>query len=379
MRTNSIGNPFIISRNIPNEYFCDRKEETELLEKHIGNGRNVVLISPRRLGKTELIHHFFAQKPIADNYHTFFVDIYPASSLQEMCYIFGKSVFERLKSRKERHWESFFRTIKSLRAGFKMDSVTGEPSFELGIASIENPTTTLEEIFSYLEEADRPCIVAFDEFQQIAEFQEKRIEATLRGLIQNCSNTYFIFCGSKQHTIEQMFHSKARPFYQSAQMMDLKPLPLDVYTNFARHLFNDYGKQLEADVVSTIYDEYEGTTWYMQMILNEMFALTSAGQTGTIQMLQQAKHNVINIQEGGYLTQMNMLSPRQKLVLQAIAREEVVKSATSGAFIKKYSLDSASSVQSALRGLKDKEIVSDIGHGVRIYDYFFAWWLKNNY
>ena len=167
MNIKGFKNPFVVSKKIPDELFCDRKEETEFLIKQIENGRNVVLMSPRRLGKTGLIHHLFSQQQITDNYHTFFVDIYSASTLQEMCYIFGKAVFERLKSRKEKQWELFFKTIKSLRAGFKIDPITGEPSIELGIAAIENPATTLEEIFTYMEEAELPCIVAFDEFQQI--------------------------------------------------------------------------------------------------------------------------------------------------------------------------------------------------------------------
>ena len=379
MKNKDINNPFIVSKSIPNELFCDRKEETELLVKHIENGRNVVLMSPRRLGKTGLIHHLFSQGEISKKYYTFFVDIYPASTLQEMCYIFGKAVFEQLKSRKKRHWEAFFRAIKSLRAGFKVDPLTGEPSIELGIGTIENPTTTLEEIFTYLEESDEPCIVAFDEFQQIAEFQEKRVEATLRGIIQNCHNTSFIFSGSRQHSIEQMFHSKSRPFYQSAQLIVLQPLNREVYTDFACRLFSLYDKRLDPSVVSTIYDDYEGTTWYLQMMLNELFAITKEGQTCTPTMLQQAKRNIIDIQEGAYQTQLNMLSPKQKKVLQAVAHEGVVKSPTSGAFIKKYSLDSASSVQSAIKGLNDKEIISNTGNGTKIYDYFFAWWLKNNY
>lgn len=379
MITNVLKNPFVISKSIPDEYFCDRNEETATLIKQIDNGRNVVLISPRRIGKTGLINHFFNQQQIADCYHTFFVDIYPATTLQEMCYIFGKAVFERLKTRKEKHLETFFNTIKSLRAEFKIDTVTGEPSIELGIAAIENPTTTLEEIFTYLENADKPCIVAFDEFQQITEFQEKRVEAILRGMIQHCSNTSFIFSGSKQHTIEQMFHSKSRPFYQSAQLMDLNPLDKDVYSTFACRLFSQYGKQLDPDIPQTVYNEYDGTTWYMQMIMNELFAITDKGQTCTAAMLPQAMENIINIQEGAYQSQMTMLSPKQKLVLQAIAREGTVKSVTSGAFIKKYSLDSTSSVQSALKGLHDKEIIHKTSRGVKVYDYFFSWWLKNRY
>ena len=249
----------------------------------------------------------------------------------------------------------------------------------MGIATIENPSTTLEEIFTYMEEADLPCIVALDEFQQIAEFQEKRVEALLRGLIQNCRNTSFIFSGSKQHTIEQMFHSKSRPFYQSAQMMDLPPLDKEVYTDFATRLFAQYDKLLDASVPSLVYDEYEGTTWYLQMMMNELFAITDKGQTCTPPMISLARENIINVQENSYKTQMSMLAPKQKQVLQAIAYEGTVRSATSGAFIKKYSLDSASSVQSAIKGLNDKEILTAKEAGISISDYFFGWWLKNRY
>ncbi|MBQ1408639.1 MAG: ATP-binding protein, partial [Bacteroidales bacterium] len=248
MAIKNLNNPFIVSKHIPEELFCDRKEETSLLIKQIENGRNVVLVSPRRMGKTGLLYHLLRQQEIADNYNTFYIDIYPASSLKELTYIFGKAVFERLKSKRKQHLESFFQVIKSLRPGFKIDAITGEPKFELGFGAIENPETTLDEIFSYLESSDKPCIVAFDEFQQIADFQEKRVEALLRGKIQNCSKTFFLFSGSKQHTISQMFHSKAKPFYQSAQTIDLHPLDKETYSEFAKMLFAHYEKHLSEDV-----------------------------------------------------------------------------------------------------------------------------------
>ena len=379
MNTKDLNNPFIISKQIPEELFCDRNEETSLLIKQIENGRNVVLVSPRRMGKTGLLHHLFRQQEIADNYHTFYIDIYPASSLKEMTYILGKEVFERLKSKKTQHWESFFQAIKSLRPGFKIDAITGEPKFELGFGTIENPETTLDEIFSYLESSDKPCIVTFDEFQQIADFQEKRTEALLRGKIQNCSKTIFLFSGSKQHTISQMFHSKAKPFYQSAQTIDLHPLGKKTYAEFAERLFTQYGKHLDKKVVYTVYDNFEGTTWYLQMMMNELFALTGKGETCTAALIDQALQNIIDVQEGVYLTQLAMLSPRQKQLLQAIAKEGTVKSVTSAAFIKKYALDSASSVQSAHKGLTEKEFLTSTDGQHRISDYFLAIWLRKKY
>ena len=379
MSINDLDNPFIVSKHIPDELFCDRKDETATLIKQITNGKDVVLVSPRRMGKTGLIHHLFRQPVISDNYYTFFVDIYAATSLREMCHSLGKTVFESLKSRKAKVRDAFFQTIKTLRAGFKIDSVTGEPTFELSIGAISEPETTLEEIVRFLEQADKRCIVAIDEFQQIADFQEKRPEAVLRGIIQQCANTSFVFSGSKQHSIAQMFQSKSRPFYQSAQLLDLKPLNRDTYSDFATRLFNRYSKTLDREVVEQVYARFDGTTWYLQSMMNELFAITPAGVTCHIDKIETALANIIDIQEGTYTSQLVLMPPRQKQLLQAIAHEGFVKSATSSAFVKKHSLDSASSVQSALKGLNQKEIIAANEKGIFIQDFFFAQWLKNTY
>ena len=379
MKYNNITNPFIISKDIPEAFFCDREEETTFLIKQIDNGRNTVIVSPRRMGKTGLIHHLFRQETIQERYTSFFVDIYPASSLQEMCYILGRSVFERLKAKKTQHWETFFQYLKSLRAGVSFDSVTGEPKLEVGIGSIEHPATTLEEIFAYLESSSTPCIVALDEFQQIAEFPEQRVEALLRSMIQNCRQTTFLFSGSKQHTINQMFLSKSRPFYQNAQLFDLKPLKPDVYTEFATRLFDQFEKHIEPAVIAQVYTDYNATTGYMQMLMNELFALTGQGNTCTMEHLDMAQKNIIQVQEGSYLMQLNTLSSKQKSMLQAIAKEGCAKAVTSQAFVKKHALDSASTVQSALRVLLEKDIVTADNGQYRISDFFFSHWLQENY
>lgn len=379
MSINKINNPFIVSKSIPEELFCDRKEETDFLIKQIQNGRNTVIVSPRRMGKTGLIHHLFQQQALGNEYNTFFIDIYSASTLQEMSYLMGKAIFEKLKTKRAQLWEVFGQSIKSLRAGLKIDGLTGEPKLELSLGALEQPTTTLEEIFSFLESSATPCVVAIDEFQQIAEFPEKRVEALLRGLIQNCSNTSFIFSGSKQHTVNQMFHSKARPFYQSAQTLDLKPIALETYCDFATRLFKQYGKMVDNETVAQVYSNYSGTTWYMQMMMNELFSITAANNSGTTEMMEQAQQNIIQVQEGTYQMQLNMLSPKQKSLLQAIAREGKVKSVTSGSFIKKHSLDSTSSVQSALKGLLEKEVVTHDDGFYHVSDYFFGLWIKENF
>lgn len=93
----TVRNPFIVSGYVSADYFCDRKAETAELTGALVNGRNIVIVSPRRMGKTGLIEHCFHQKEIAQGYYTFFVDIYATGSLKELVFMLGKHIFDTLK------------------------------------------------------------------------------------------------------------------------------------------------------------------------------------------------------------------------------------------------------------------------------------------
>lgn len=375
----TITNPFIVGRYVSDQYFCDRLEETGFLIKQVENGRNVALISPRRMGKTGLIQHCFRQERLSGHYHAFFVDIYATTSLAEFVYLLGKAIYEELKPKGDRWKERFFQIISSLRIGFKLDPLTGEPGFDIGLGDIRSPQTTLDEIFEYLEAADKPCVVAIDEFQQISCYEEKNVEALLRTKIQQCRQTRFIFSGSKRHLMGNMFQSAAKPFYQSAITMGLNPIPIEAYTDFAARQFSERKRSIDHPLIEEVYRRFNGCTWFVQMMMNELFALTPPEGHCGIELLATASNNIIMAQEGSYQDQLSRLAPRQKLVLQAIAKEGEANNITSAAFIKKYNLPSASSVQSATRSLLQNDIVTQTGTTYRVYDYFFAAWLAASY
>ena len=361
-----INNPFIVGKYLSDEYFCDRKTETDFLRKQIENGRNVALISPRRIGKSGLIQHFFNQADILEKYHVFFIDIYATNSLAEFVYTFGKEIYEQLKPQSTIWKEKFFQTISSFRMGFKLDPMTGAPGLDLGLGDIQAPQTSLDEIFSYIDEADKPCIIAIDEFQQIGDFSEKNVAALLRTKIQKCQKAQFIFSGSKRHMMTNMFNSPSKPFYQSAISMGLDPIPLEVYSEFAIQLFEKRGKQIDSSVIEDIWNRYNGYTWFVQMMMNELFALTEDGAICHVDMIPEAQRNVVMSQESGYKDILSNIPPKQKIVLQAIAKEGVANSITSAKFIKKYNLNSASAVQAAIKLLLQNDIITKNENSYRV-------------
>ena len=374
-----VNNPFVVGKYLSNRYFCDRFEETEFLRKQISNGRDVALISPRRIGKSGLIQHFFSQPDIKERYHVFFVDIYATTSLAEFVYTLGKEIYEQLKPQTTVWKEKFFQVISSFRIGFKLDSLSGNPIFDLGLGDIQAPQTTLDEIFAYINEADKPCIIAIDEFQQIGEYAEKNVEALLRTKIQKCQRAQFIFSGSKRHMMSNMFNSPSKPFYQSAISMGLEPIPVEVYTDFAARMFEENGKHVEKSVIETVWKQYDGYTWFVQMMMNELFALTPSGATCLEAQIPVAWHNVIMTQENSYKDLLSNLPPKQKMVLQAIAKEGMAHNVTSSRFVKKYNLNSASSVQSAVKLLLKNDLVTQNDNAYRVYDYFLSEWLAKVY
>jgi len=366
-----IKNPFIISGYVSPEYFCDREKETAELTGSLLNGRNMVIVSPRRMGKSGLIEHCFSQFTIQNDYHTFFIDIYATGSLKELVYIFGKHIFETLKPYGQKFFERFFSTIASLRPAFKLDPLTGLPVFDIGIGDIKQPLTSLDEIFTYLESADKRCIVAIDEFQQIANYPEKNVEAILRTHIQKCKNTNFVFAGSQRHI--------SKPFYQSTALLNLEPIRFEPYLEFVESFFKEAGKDVSKECFSRIYNLFEGHTWYIQNMLNRLYEQLDCGEEMTVAIANQMLRSIIESNKTVYQGMVSMLSERQKEVLFAIGNEGKASEITSAAFINRHGLYSPSSVQSAVRQLLEKELVTKEGNIYHVYDRFFGLWIANTY
>ena len=371
-------NPFLTSGYIGPEYFCDRHQETERLLGELSSGNSMVLVSTRRMGKTGLIRHCFGHPEIKTNYYAFFIDIYATKSLADFVFLFGKEIVQALQPLGSRAMQKFWRYVKSLRSCISFDAV-GVPTFSLGLGKIETAEHSLDEIFSYLANADKPCLIAIDEFQQIASYPERQTEALLRTHIQRTQNVRFVFSGSRHHLMGQLFLSASRPFYQSASMLHLQPIDLTAYTAFAQYHFCCHKKTIRSDAVTALYHRFDGITWYMQKMLHVLFNTTQEHGVCTVEQIPDAVKAVVDSYDYVYAETLFRLPQKQAKLLVAMAKEERIHAPTSGSFVQKYGLISASSVQAALKILLEKDFVTQ-EHGVyHIYDRFFADWLRRNY
>lgn len=376
-------NPFVINGIVPDKYFCDREKETEKLVRCVYNQSNVLLTSPRRMGKTQLIRHLYQQGSVSSDFHTFYVDIYSTTSLQEFILLLGKEIYTSLVPKGRKVLDSFINVLKSLSGSFGYDALTGLPSFDVRLGDIRSPEMTLSEIFNYLETADKPCICTIDEFQQIGKYPETNVEALLRTYIQKMSNCRFVFAGSDRHTLENMFNSPAKPFYNSVEQMYLDRIDRQVYVSFMRKCFEESGRNVPDMICEYVYDLFEGHTYYVHQTLHNVYAYNDPEVPVTEELINDTVSDIIQDKEHSFLTQLSLLNYSQKETLIAIAKESEASEVTSAAFVRKHSLQSPSAVQNAIRNLLNLQMITYRQDGrTKVYsvsDRFLQMWIVRKY
>ena len=365
-------NPFIIANYISPDYFCNRDRETKVMMEALKNGRNLTLISPRRMGKTGLIKHLFYQlEPEKPAVATFYLDIFFTQNLNEFVQLFASIVLGKLDLKVQRVMKNAGNFLKNLRPVFTIDDYTGMPKVSVQIEQ-NHEESSLKDIFDYLHASGKECCIAIDEFQQVAAYPQKGVEALLRSYIQFLPNVHFIFSGSKHHVMEEMFFSAKRPFYQSTQILSIDRIDRSEYYRFASNFFGPK-RPLSSDTFSYIYDEFDGHTWYIQLILNRLYGNR---QKPDIPAVQRVITDIVAESEYLFGKMLAAYAPVAVRLLKAIANERCVKEINSGKFISRYGLKATSSVNTALKKLVDKELVYKTKEGYIVYDRFMAIWLR---
>ncbi len=374
-------NPFVVTeRYAGKEYFCDREKETKELVSNVINRRNTVLISLRRMGKSGLISHLYHQDNLKGGYECFFIDIYDTTSIDDFVFLLSKEVVSRLQPQGMKFIEKFLSIVNSVKVVFTSDPLTGLPSVEMSMQDIKNPVKTLEQIFAFLESSPKPCVVAIDEFQQISDYPEgKKHISTLRTLVQSCLNTRFIFAGSNRRMMSELFNSPSEPFFMSCSPIYLEPIDKEEYLNFVSGHFFTSGKSITRECIEYVYDKFEGHTWFMQYVFNRMFDMTTEDEPATKTMVESAIDYILSLFAPMFKELFVRMSERQKSLLIAVSKDGHVDTPTGEAFISRYSLKSASSVQGAMKALLQDETISFYNGTYFITNRFFSLWLAARY
>jgi hypothetical protein len=372
-------NPFPTENYISKEYFCNRENEIETIIKKLKNGSNITLISNRRMGKTALIYRIFEELN-PKNYVGIFVDVFACTNLKSFTEMLALAIFNRFP---EKHGigRRFMNLLKGLKPTISYDSLSGQPEISFGFQTPQSTEYTLLSLFQFIDNQEIKIVVAIDEFQQIAIFPEKNVEAILRTIIQTLKNTNFIFAGSKKHLMLEMFNSANRPFFASTQTIGLSEISKEKYSNFIVEKFANRKRTINSEAVDFILEWTLSHTYYTQVICNGIFA--ESHKNIGVEHVKKVCEEQLTMQQTTFIQYRDLLGPVQWKMLIALAHEGVVAEPQAKDFLLKHKIGAASSAKKALSALVDKEMVCTIETpektSYRVYNVFLMRWLERTF
>lgn len=374
-------NPFLIKGYHSPALFCNRDAELETLYQNVMNEQDTTLVSARRMGKTGLILRFFDELRTRNpEILCLYIDIFSSRSLDDFIRLLAESLMKKFPE-KSGPGKKFMVFLRGLRPLIAYDALTGEPRLEVRYQSPAEKEYTLKGLMDFVESQGQKTVIALDEFQQITEYPETHTEALLRSCIQQLRNVHFIFCGSKQSILREIFSEAKRPFFASTRFLHIQEIDKASYAPFIADRFADYGKKADEAAIEYILEWSMQHTFYTQSLCSEVFSsCRKQADTGTV---KKACYNILRESETVFWQYRGMLTRKQWNFLIAVAKEGRLSRLTSSAFLSRYEIGGATHARRMAGSLTEKELLLEIpgknGISFRIYDVFFSRWLQHEY
>lgn len=370
-------NPFISVGYKGAKYFCDRKKESKQLKQLMLNGVNVTLFAQRRIGKTGLIHHVFYPYRNSRKITCIYIDILSTNNLSEFTNQVATAIYNHFPPQNTLG-KKIMNLFHQFRPIMSFDELTGAPSLSLTIETLAQKEKTIGQIFNFLDQQEVKVIFAIDEFQQILTYPEKNTEAILRTYIQQLKNTSFIFCGSNQQMMHEIFNSAKRPFFASCTNLTLDYISKKEYLNFVKRKFEESARTIDENCLQFIADWTKLHTFYTQYFCNSLYS-RNKNHNG-IEEAHKTALTILKLNENTFYQYKNLLTSAQWNLLCAIAKEEKVNKPQSRKFIEKYKLGTPSLVKRGLDALLKKELVfHNLGIEqayFEVYDKYLMRWIQ---
>lgn len=372
-------NPFRFGSLALDDAFTDREDERTELISDMRNGQDVVIFAPRRLGKSSLAWSAI-QSLSAEGVLVAQVDLMTTPTKERLASALAKTIFEQIASPLERVKERALAPFRSLliQPTITLDPQDGSFSFSFALgrapADIDATLERLLQLPAELAAARRQrTALVMDEFQEIVEI-DHRLPNLLRAIFQQQPEVAHVYLGSRRHVMERIFNDRNAPFWRSAKLVELGPIDLAPFESFLVERFRATDRNLGAEVAALLLARTEGHPYATQELAYALWDRTPEGEDATAERLEEALAMVLRSEHAHFSLLWEEVSPVQRLVLQALAKEP--GHPFQAEYRNRHQLPPATNVQKALAALEKREVVAGENGAYRIVEPFLAEWLS---
>ncbi|TRZ53680.1 ATP-binding protein [bacterium] len=365
-------NPFSYGKTVDDPFFYGRTRELEEIKSSMRNAMNMIIYSPRRIGKSSLVIKALKEME-AEGHPTVYIDFFKVSSREKFIELYARELM-----RSQSNWTKGLKWIQGLIRGIQpamgLDQA-GLPELRLSIDPVQT-NRAFEDVINIPSTSKRAkCwVVVFDEFQEIEKLNGDSFEKELRASFQHHHNASYIFLGSQRHLMLNMFSRKGRAFYNFGKLFRLQKPSEEKSVQFVMERFRVGGYAVSDELVSKILEQTCNIPYYIQYLCAEIWALARLSSGDPDKIYQQALERLLINQTDYFQRMRDQLTAFQAKVLTAVALHGFGSYETE--FLQGYRLFPTSSIQKAYARMVELDILEKQENRFRVSDPFFEVWLR---
>lgn len=371
--------PFQFGTLATEDNFIDRVEDRKLLKQLLSSHINVMLISPRRWGKSSLVKKAMSELIVEDkNVRVCYIDAFSIGSEAEFYRTFASQVIACASSKMERWIEDAKKFLMGVVPQVVLnDQVTDFAAFDFKFVPQEKDKMTILQLPEMLaKEKGIRIVVCIDEFQQLANLPEySDMEGKMRSVWQQQQLTSYCLYGSKRNMMLNIFNNSNSPFYRFGQVIFMNKIAKEHWMPFIVSAFENTGKSISTDFVERICDIVACHSWYLQQLCYFIWSYTATEVTEEV--FELGLKQVMNINTPMFQNDTENLSSTQIEMLKAIANGE--QHFSSQAVKQIYSLGNPNTIVKNKRTLQNKDIVEMQKNEFVFVDPIYQLWFKEEY
>ncbi len=370
-----IDKPFAYGISVSGDNFTDRKTETRNLVMNFTHGVNTILTSPRRMGKTSLVHRAIEQID-DENVIPVFLDIYDCRDEYDFYNKFSEGIIRAASSTVDAALRNVADFIGRISPKISVSpDLMNEYSISLGLTPKQiRPEEILDLPEMLAKKRGRHLLICIDEFQQIGEFSDSlRVQKKMRGVWQLQKNVSYCLFGSRKHMLENIFQNRRMPFYQFGQMMYLEKIDMKDWTEYIISRFEACGKRISAALSEKLCLTVECYSSYVQQLAWNLFVETDGEATDD--GLAEATAQMLAQNDSFFTEQMRNLTSYQINFLKAVC-SGVHSGFTSEKVLSEWNMGTKSNISVIKESLLKSELIEEQGNKIRIADPVFKIWME---
>ena len=371
--------PFQYGTLATRENFVDRVEDRAQLKNFLSSHINVMLVSPRRWGKSSLVKVAMEELQDEDkDVRVCYIDAFSIGSEAEFYRTFASQVIACASSKLEKRIQDAKKFLTGVVPQVVIkDDVTNFMAFDVKFVPQEQDKMDILRLPETLAHAKKiKIIVCIDEFQQLANLPEyKNMEGKMRSAWQQQERVSYCLYGSKRHMMLDIFNNSNSPFYRFGQLLFLNKIPKEEWMPFIVDTFKKSGKRISDEFASRICDMTECHSWYLQQCC--YFVWNATVTEVSEQSFSYGLKQMINTNSPMFLNDTETLAASQIEMLRAI--KDGVLQLSSTETRTKYHLGNPNTISKNKKVLQNKDIVEVKGGKMVFVDPIYRLWFEREY